>query len=66
MGLGAAQAELGGQWALYMLENKEGQPVAVVLPVTAGVEGTQPLPKLQEACPQHSCDWSRLERYQHK
>lgn len=43
-----------------MLENKEGQPVAVVLPVSAGVEGTQPLPKLQEACPQHFCSWSCL------
>lgn len=44
------QAELGGQWALYMLEDAESKPVAVVLPVTAGVEGSQPLPKLQEVC----------------
>ncbi len=33
---------------LYLLEDAEGAPVAVVLPSGAGVEGSQPLPKLQE------------------
>jgi len=42
------QAELGGAWVLYLLEDAEGVPVAVVLPAGAGVEGSRPLPKLQE------------------
>ena len=47
--LRVAQAELGGAWALYLLDGpEEGRPVAVVLPVGAGVEGSQPLPRLQE------------------
>ncbi|KAK9826124.1 hypothetical protein WJX81_006284 [Elliptochloris bilobata] len=44
------QAELGGAWVLYLLDGpEEGRPVAVVLPAGAGVEGSQPLPTLQEA-----------------
>ena len=47
-GLCGAQAELGGAWVLYLLDGPdEGRPVAVVLPAGAGVEGSQPLPRLQ-------------------
>lgn len=47
--LRGAQAELGGAWVLYLLDGPdEGRPVAVVLPAGAGVEGSQPLPRLQE------------------
>ena len=40
------QGELGEAYTLYLLEDQEEQPVAVVLPAGAG---EQPLPALQEA-----------------
>ena len=40
------QGELGEAYTLYLLEDQEEQPVAVVLPKEAA---EQPLPPLQEA-----------------